>query len=126
MAVFLAVTGAFMAVFSLLRLDWLVNGLKSVLAAIFRFLAHFLPEGVNEPVESMPSGSFIPPELGEEAAAPSLIAKILDAALTAVAVVFIVLLAAYLLRQLFLLLIRLLKPTEYREYIQKNTGGINL
>ena len=103
MAVFLAVTGAFMAVFSLLHLDWLVNGLKSVLTAILRFLARFLPEGVNEPLESMPSGSFIPPELGEEAAPPSLIAKILDAALTAVAVVFIVLLAVYLLRQLFFL-----------------------
>ncbi|WP_434687137.1 sodium:solute symporter [Hungatella sp. SB206] len=112
MAVFLAVTGAFMAVFSLLHLNWLVNGLKSVLTAILRFLASFLPEAVNEPVESMPSGSFIPPELGEEAAAPSLIAKILDAALTAAAVVFIVLLAVYLLRQLFFLLIRLLKPRE--------------
>ena len=112
MAVFLAVTGAFMAVFSLLHLEWLVNGLKSVLTAILRFLARFLPEAVNGPVESMPSGSFIPPELGEEAAPPSLIAKILDAALTAVAVVFIVLLAVYLLRQLFFLLIRLLKPRE--------------
>lgn len=40
-----------------------MNGLKSVLTAILRFLARFLPEGVNEPLESMPSGSFIPPEL---------------------------------------------------------------
>ena len=111
MAVFLAAAGAFMAVFSLLRADWLIHGIQSVLTALLRFLAHFLPEAVNEPVESMPAGSFIPPELGE-AADPSLFAKILDAAVTVISVIVLVFLAAALLRQLFFLLLRFLKPRE--------------
>ena len=112
MAVFLAAAGAFMAVFSLLRADWLIHGIQSVLTTLLRFLAHFLPEAVNEPVESMPSGSFIPPELGEAAAGPSLFAKILDAAVTVISVIVLVILAAALLRQLFFLLLRFLKPRE--------------
>ena len=112
MAVFLAAAGAFMAVFSLLRADWLIHGIQSVLTALLRFLAHFLPEAVNEPVESMPAGSFIPPELGEAAADPSLFAKILDAAVTVISVIVLVFLAAALLRQLFFLLLRFLKPRE--------------
>lgn len=112
MAVFLFITGVFMAAFSLIRLDWLLNWLKSVLAALLRFLARFLPEAVNKPAESMPSGSFIPPEMGGEAAAPSLFAKVLEAAVTVIVVVFMTLLAFYLLWQLFFLLLRFLKPRE--------------
>lgn len=112
LAVFLAVTGAAMALFSLVNADWLLNGLKSVLGAVLRFFARLIPEGGEETMEAPASEPFVPPAMSGEAADPSMLAKILDAVLYVFAAVIIVLLAVYLVRQLFLLVIRFLKPRE--------------
>lgn len=114
LAVFLSVTGAAMAALSMVSLDWLLDGLLSVLRAVLRLIARLLPENGQEPVSEPAAASapMVPPFMGEEMAEPSLLAKILDVLLQVFGAVILVILAVYLLRRLFLLLIRFLKPRE--------------
>lgn len=112
MAVFLAAAGGFMAALSLLRLDWLWARLKEVLAAILRALAALLPDVVPETAAPAPAEPLVPPFLGEGAQSGSLLARIFDVLLSAVTAAVFLLLAASLLRQLFLFLVRLLKARE--------------